>query len=403
VDIDWGYFLKTLCNALSEGSIYALIAVGYTMVYGIIKLINFAHGEVYMIGAMVSVWLFVEQQLPLLAVIPLSMLVCAGLGLFLDTVAYKPLRKSTRLAALITAIGMSLILQGVVQLITPNYHALPSDTTATVVGEEKVEALAEPRAGAEAVAKVRPDQARPVTDASNKEFVGVSWRIKAGTDPVTVWLPRDAVKIEQGLPDVLDRSVVGEVAFAAPAQEDVDGEPAISIFRLPLKDVLVWITAFAMMGGLHLLVQKTKIGKAMRACALDQTTASLMGVNVNRVIAFTFMVGSAMAAVAGILYSIKVGGNIFFRMGYYPGVIAFAAAVLGGIGHLKGALVGAMLLGFASSFWQGYANWGLHTLVPGSGGKDLSPYNFAFCFLVMIVVIVFRPYGLLGRAGADRA
>ena len=400
MDIDWGYFLKTLCNALSEGSIYALIAVGYTMVYGIIKLINFAHGEVYMIGAMVSVWLFVDQQLHLAIVIPLAMLICAALGLFLDTVAYKPLRNSTRLAALITAIGMSLILQGVVQLITPNYHALPVDTTATVVGLDKVEALAEPREGAEPVAKVRPDQSRPILDNTHPAFVGVSWRIKAGEDPVTVWLPRAAVRVEQGLPAALDTSVVGDVEFATPSQPDtLEGEPAVSV----LKDVLVWITAFAMMGGLHLLVQKTKIGKAMRACALDQTTASLMGVNVNRVIAFTFMVGSAMAAVAGILYSIKVGGGIFFRMGYYPGVIAFAAAVLGGIGHLKGALLGAMLLGFASSFWQGYANWGLHALVPGAGSKDLSPYSFAFCFLVMIVVIVFRPYGLLGRAGADRA
>ncbi|MEZ6187508.1 MAG: branched-chain amino acid ABC transporter permease [Planctomycetota bacterium] len=398
--MDWGYFLKTLCNALSEGSVYALIAVGYTMVYGIIKLINFAHGEVYMIGAMTSVWLFVGHQLPLVVVVPLCMLICAALGLFLDTVAYKPLRGSTRLAALITAIGMSLILQGIVQLITPNFHALPVDTTATVLGQDKVEALAEPRAGAEVVAKLRPDQTRPITEAGDGAFVGVSWRLKPGTDPVTVWLPREAVRIERGLPEVLDRSVVGEVEFSAPSEDDPAG---VSVFRLPFKDVLTWITALAMMGGLHLLVQRTKIGKAMRACALDQTTAALMGVNVNRVIAFTFMVGSAMAAVAGILYSIKVGGGIYFRMGYYPGVIAFAAAVLGGIGHLKGALLGAMLLGFASSFWQGYANWGFHSLVPSSTTKDFSPYSFAFCFLVMIVVIVFRPYGLLGRAGADRA
>jgi branched-chain amino acid transport system permease protein len=155
-----------------------------------------------------------------------------------------------------------------------------------------------------------------------------------------------------------------------------------------VKDVLIWVAAAVMMGGLHLLVQRTKIGRAMRACALDQTTAALMGVDVNRVIAVTFALGSAMAAVAGVLYAIKVGGNINFRMGYYPGVIAFAAAVLGGIGDLKGALLGGMLLGFCKAFCAAYLS---------------SQYDFACCFSVMILIIIVRPYGLLGRAGATRA
>jgi branched-chain amino acid transport system permease protein len=177
--------------------------------------------------------------------------------------------------------------------------------------------------------------------------------------------------VKQGLPPLLNANLLGG-----------------SDVKLPVKDVLIWVAAAAMMTGLHLLVQRTRLGKAMRACALDQTTAALMGVDVNRVISATFMIGSAMAAVAGVLYSVRVGGNISFRMGYYPGVIAFAAAVLGGIGNLKGALLGGLLLGFAKAFFATYA---------------YSEYDFAFCFSVMIGVIIFRPYGLLGRPSSVRA
>ncbi len=185
-------------------------------------------------------------------------------------------------------------------------------------------------------------------------------------------MAEDQAEARQGIPSFFNENTLGAGAS----------------LKLPYKDVLIWIAAALMMGGLHLLVQKTKIGRAMRACSLDQTTAALMGVDVNRVIVTTFMIGSAMAAVAGVLYSLKVGGNIYFRMGYYPGVIAFAAAVLGGIGDIKGALLGGMLLGFSKAFFATYL-W--------------PEYDFAFCFTVMIVVIIFRPYGLLGKASAKRA
>ena len=361
-------FLLTLFNALTEGSTYALIAVGYTMVYGIIQLINFAHGEVYMIGAVTAWWLFTALQVPLVIAIPIAMAVCAALGLGLDVVAYRPLRHSTRLAALITAIGMSLILQTAVQLILDaDFHSFPETTTAEIIGEDVV-GRAEPSAGAEVLAELRQG-AKPAVDGRQGDWVSVSWTTDAGRQPV--WVEADAVSLEQGLPRALNSNLLGEAEL-----------------KLPVKDVLIWIAAAVMMGGLHMLVQKTKIGRAMRACALDKTTAALMGVDVNKVIVITFMIGSAMAAVAGVLYSIKVGGNIYFRMGYYPGVIAFAAAVLGGIGDLKGALLGGMLLGFAKAFWATY--------LP-------SEYDFAFCFTVMILVIIFRPYGLLGRAGANRA
>ena len=140
--------------------------------------------------------------------------------------------------------------------------------------------------------------------------------------------------------------------------------------------------------GLTYLVNHTKIGKAMRACALDQKTAALMGVNVNWVIAVTFMIGSALAAVAGILFAIKIGGNISFRMGYYPGVIAFAAAVLGGIGSIRGAVVGGMIIGATQAVVQ---------VTP------YAAYDFAFAFGLMILVILVRPWGIYGKPGASRA
>lgn len=370
---DASLLLLTLFNALTEGSTYALIAVGYTMVYGIVRLINFAHGEVYMVGAVTAWWLFVTPQVPLWLALPLGMGVCALLGWLLDRLAYRPLRGSTRLAALITAIGMSLILQTIVQLaLDPNFHSFPETSRARVVADGTV-ARAEPRPDAPEVATLNAGTQPPVwLDApAAPGWVAVAWTRAGSSTPEPAWIVSDALAVKQGLPPLLNANLLGS-----------------SSVKLPLKDVLIWAAAAAVMAGLHLLVQRTRLGKAMRACALDQTTAALMGIDVNRVIAATFMIGSAMAAVAGVLYSVKVGGNISFRMGYYPGVIAFAAAVLGGIGDLKGALLGGMLLGFAKAFWATY--------LP-------SEYDFAFCFSVMILVIIFRPYGLLGRASAVRA
>jgi branched-chain amino acid transport system permease protein len=295
-------FVGHLFNALTLGAIYALIAVGYTMVYGVIKLINFAHGEIYMFGTFLGLMAVAGLGWHLGFAIILAMAGCAALGAAIDAVAYRPIRGSSRLAALITAIGVSLSLQTVAQLIWgANPRAFPTE----------------------------------------------------------------------GLPAFLLRPVLS-VAGA----------------NLLGKELLVWVAAVLMMLLLHLLVGYTRIGKAMRACAEDKVTAALMGIPVNRVIAVTFMIGSAMAAVAGVLYSLKAGGNISFRMGYYPGVIAFAAAVLGGIGNLKGAVLGGMLIGFTQALCGGYL---------------ASQYDFAFAFGLMIVVILFRPWGLLGRPESARA
>lgn len=367
-------FVLTLFNALTEGSTYALIAVGYTMVYGIVRLINFAHGEVYMVGAVSAWWLFVTPQVPLWLALLLSMAVCAGLGLLLERLAYRPLRRSTRLAALITAIGTSLILQTLVQLtVGAEFEAFPETPRARALSDGTIVREA-PGHDAAQVAVLNAGKDPPLwLDAEDHEgWVAVSWKREGAETAACAWVRADGVKVQQALPAWLNANLLGKGAAV----------------KLPAKDVLIWFAAAAMMIGLHALVQRTKLGKAMRACALDMTTASLMGIDVNRVIAATFMIGSAMAAVAGVLYSVHVGGNIYFRMGYYPGVIAFAAAVLGGIGNLKGALLGGMLLGFAKAFFGTYG-W--------------SEYDFAFCFSVMILVIIVRPYGLLGRASAVRA
>ncbi len=298
-------FIRTLFDAITTGFLYALIAVGYTMVYGIIKLINFAHGEIFMIGAFIGLLcvqaLFgVAGGAALFVAIPLAMFGCALIGWVMDIIAYKPLRRSTRLAALITAIGVSLSLQTVVQLFTPDFH----------------------------------------------EFTAAQ-------------LPRF-----------------------------FDTGPLIFGVKLLYKELSVWIAAALLMIGLDLLVNWTKTGKAMRACALDKSTAALMGINVNRVIANTFMIGSAMAAIAGILQGIKVGGNINFRFGYYPGLIAFAAAVLGGIGSVRGAFLGGLIIGFTQVFLQAYIN---------------IKYGFSFAFGVMILTIIVRPCGILGQPEAKRA
>lgn len=358
----------TICNALTEGSTYALIAVGYTMVYGIVRLVNFAHGEVFMVGAVLAHYLFTAWQVPFGLALLLAMAYCALLGWKLDRAAYKPLRGSTRLAALITAIGMSLILQTLVQLILgPNPRAFPEDSRARITAQDAPGREA-PDAAAPVVASLRL-AATPSVVEEDRGWVAVNWTTAAGSQKV--WVAPEDVEVSQGLPRAFNQNVLGGASF-----------------KLPFKDVLIWLTAGLLMFGLQLLVQRTKIGRAMRACAQDPTTAALMGVNVDRVIVLTFMIGSALAAVAGVLYAVRAGGNISFRMGYYPGVIAFAAAVLGGIGEIRGAVLGGMLLGCARAFWASY----------------LDPrYDFAFCFSVMIVVIIFRPYGLLGKPGAHRA
>ena len=305
-------FLQQLINGIVLGAIYALVALGYTMVYGILGLINFAHGEVMMIGAMVA--LAVIQLLigsgvplpgPLIAAVGLAAAipVCMALGYSIERIAYRPLRQAPRLAALITAIGMSIVLQNAAMLVWGRqYHSFPT-----------------------------------LLPAAPHDFAGAT---------------------------------VNEL------------------------QLFIVVLAALIMAGLLWLVHRTRLGRAMRATSQNPEVAGLMGVNVNSVISLTFVIGSALAAVAGIMVAAYYGVAHYF-MGFMLGLKAFTAAVLGGIGNIAGAMLGGLLLGVIESLGAGYIG-------PLTGGFLGSHYQDVFAFLVLILVLVFRPSGLLGERVADR-
>ena len=303
--------LQQILNGLVLGSVYAMVALGYTMVYGILQLINFAHGEVLKIGAMVAVWLVpmllaagVPGPLVLLIVTLAAIPVCMMLSVFIERVAYRPLRGAPRLAPLITAIGMSIVLQTVAMII---------------------------------------------------------------------WKPNPIV-----FPDLLP----------------TDPVPIFGAILAP-KQILILVVAASMMTGLVLLVNRTKLGRAMRATAENPRIAGLMGVNANQVIAATFAIGAALAAVAGVLVAMNYN-IVHFSMGFIPGLKAFTAAVLGGIGNITGAVVGGLLLGIIESLGAGYIG-------DLTGGFLGSHYQDIFAFAVLILVLLFRPSGIMGERVADRA
>ncbi len=304
-------FLQQIINGLVQGSVYALVALGYTMVYGILGLINFAHGEVVMIGAMISLSaltaLIAAGISPLLALpvsLALAMAGCMALGYSIERIAYRPLRHAPRLAPLITAIGVSIVLQNLAMMIWGrDYHAFPQ----LIVNH----------------------------------------------------------------PHLIFGAIINDIQIA------------------------IVITALCLMAGLMVLVHRTRLGRSMRAVAENQHAAQLMGVDVNRVISITFMTGSALAAVAGLMVSANYGLAHYY-MGFLLGLKAFTAAVLGGIGNLRGAMLGGLLLGLIESLGAGYIG-------DITGGFMGSQYQDVFAFFVLITVLVFRPSGLLGERLAERA
>ena len=308
---NYDILLQQILNGLVLGSVYALIALGYTMVYGILQLINFAHGEVLMMGAMVglsAINALAPYGLPgpllLVIAILVAIPVCMVLAILMERLAYRPLRNAPRLSPLITAIGLSITLQTVAMII---------------------------------------------------------------------WKPNPIV-----FPDLLP----------------TDPIPIFGAVMAP-KQLLILIVSGIMMGGLLLLVNRTKLGRAMRATAENRGIAQLMGVNSNRVIAATFAIGAALAAVAGILVALNYNIAQFY-MGFLPGLKAFTAAVLGGIGNLAGAVLGGLLLGLIESLGAGYIG-------QLTGGFLGSHYQDIFAFAVLIIVLVFRPSGIMGERVADRA
>lgn len=288
---------QQLINGVSLGGIYALMALGYTMVYGIINLINFAHGDIYMVGAYVGFALTTFLNLGFLPSLLISMAITSLLGIIIEKVAYKPLRKSARITALITAISVSLLLQ-----YTMMYFVGPQTRTFPEVLESK------------------------------------SLRF-------------------------LNGSVI-----------------------LDIKNVYILVITLILMIALQFIVKKTKMGKAMRASSYDIEAAELMGINVNKVISFTFAMGSALAGAAGVLVGTYYN-TINPLMGSLPGLKAFVAAVLGGIGAIPGAVLGGFSLGM------------IETIVSANGG---SVFKDAVAFLILILVLLVRPNGLLGKTTKEK-
>ncbi|BAU76852.1 ABC transporter permease subunit [Metapseudomonas furukawaii] len=296
-----GIILQQLINGLTLGAVYGLIAIGYTMVYGIIGMINFAHGEVYMISAYIAaitlaiLAFFGLESFPLLILGTLlfTIFVTGVYGFVIERIAYKPLRNSTRLAPLISAIGMSLILQNYVQL---------------------------------------SQGAR-----------------------------------QQGVPTLLD----GAIKFHV-------GEGFV---QLTYTKVFILVAAFLGMALLTYIIQRTKLGRMCRATQQDRKMASILGINTDRVISYVFVIGAAMAALAGVLITMNYGTFDFYA-GFIIGIKAFTAAVLGGIGSLPGAMLGGIILGVAEAQFSGMVN---------------TDYKDVFSFSLLVLILIFRPQGLLGR------
>ncbi len=298
-------FTQQLINGLALGAVYALIALGYTMVYGILQLINFAHGDVYMVGAYLGIISFGvlsswgptahSLALSLAIAVVVAMVFCGAYGVVIERIAYRPLRNATKLAPLISAMGVSILLENFVML------------------------------------------------AQGKEYKNLQ--------PL---LPAKGI------------TVLG--ANISPVQ------------------IFILSTSVLLMVVLHLFVAKTRLGRAMRATSQDRVMAGLAGINVDQVISVTFLIGSALAAVAGIMVTLYYGVVHFF-MGYLAGIKAFTAAVLGGIGSIPGAMLGGFLLGLIENFCASYIS---------------SAYKDAFAFIVLIIVLIIRPSGLLGQKTVDK-
>ena len=309
--MDWfPYFLQQLINGLTLGSVYGMIAIGYTMVYGIIGMVNFAHGDVFMIGAFQAMIMllicgvlgitWVPAILMLMLIV--SVVLTSAYGWTVERIAYRPLRGSSRLAPLISAIGMSVLLQNYVQL----------------------------------VQGPRPKPIEPVI--------------------------RGGFQLMGG------------------------GEDNSFVVQLGYMQIVIVVITIVLMGGFAMAIGNTSLGRQQRACEQDMKMASLLGVNVDRTISLTFVLGAALAAVAGMMVSLYYGNNDFF-MGFVAGIKAFTAAVLGGIGSLPGAMLGGILIGVIEAFWSAYFS---------------AEYKDVAAFSVLVLVLIFRPTGLLGRPEVEK-
>ena len=301
------YFIQQLINGVTLGSIYGLIAIGYTMVYGIIGMINFAHGDVFMIGAFISLIMFLVLGLigitwipfAILLVLIVTMILTSVYGWTVERLAYRPLRKSFRLAPLISAIGMSIFLQNYVQLLQG--------------------------------ARVKPIQ------------------------PI----------VEGGITLIQSDTFVVTISYL---------------------QIIIVLATFLLMSIFAYIISSTSLGRSQRACEQDQLMASLLGINVDRTISLTFVMGAALASVASVLFVLYYG-VIDFYIGFHAGIKAFTAAVLGGIGSLPGAMLGGLLIGLIETFWSAYFS---------------IEYKDVAAFSILVLVLIFRPTGLLGKPEIEK-
>lgn len=303
------YFLQQLVNGLTLGSIYGLIAIGYTMVYGIIGMINFAHGDIFMIGAFISLAVFLILTsvlgfafLPvvLLIVLIIAMLFTSAWGWAVERIAYRPLRGSFRLAPLITAIGMSIVLQNFVQITQG--------------------------------ARVKP----------------------------------------------LPPQIQGSITL-------MSGSGGIDA-QISYMQIIIIVSTVVLMAGFTLMITRTPLGRAQRACEQDRKMAALLGVDVDRTISLAFVLGASLAAVAGFMF-LLLYGVIDFYIGFVAGIKAFTAAVLGGIGSLPGAMLGGLLIGLIEVFWSAYFS---------------VEYKDVAAFSILAIVLIFLPSGLLGKPEVEK-
>jgi branched-chain amino acid transport system permease protein len=311
--VDWNFFVQLLVNGVTLGSVYALIALGYSMVYGILKLLNFAHGEVYMIGAFIGygilqafggpVSLTISVWLLMVLMVLAAMIGCGVLGVVIERFAYRPLRNAPRIAPLISALGVSFFLQNTVLLL-----------------------------------------------------FGANFR------------SYEAFSISNG--DLFAKGI------------------HTSVLNISLMRIIVIGSALVLMVGLTILVARSRMGKAMRATAYDREAAAMMGIDVDRVILFTFFVGSALAGAAGVMVGLLFS-QINHFMGFLAGLKGFTAAVVGGIGSIPGAMVGGLLIGITESMAQGY-------------NREQFPLHDIFVFVLLIVVMLVRPHGLFGKPNISK-
>lgn len=378
--LDFSTLPAQLVNGILLGAIYALIALGYTMVYGVLRLINFAHGEVFMLGAYAALftsWALgfgsgqtgTSSYLNLILMLVVSMGVCAIIGVAIEFFAYRPMRNQSRIAALITAIGVSMLIQYAGQLFLPNQP--PPSINEQVIPASFRESLTIN------LVTPRPDLAEKVKTAK-VEFD----RRQALFDEVLKTEKR--FSLSDSGKEVLASVREAEDVFKL-ANQEVQ-KTTVQIV-MPKGQLAMLGMVVVIMGGLWWLVMKTKTGRAMRAVALDFDSASLMGINVSRIITITFLIGSALAGAGAMMQSTFLGTTLNPFYGSLPGVKAFVAAVLGGIGNIPGAVLGGLLMGLAEALviWAGFSGW-----------KD------AVAFIVLTVVLLVRPGGLLGSNKVEK-